>query len=217
MTHSAYSHKQNHSLAAVAENAGEILQNVAQHKIFLFLLAMAFTGMIVWPVLQHNLVDIKHFLIHFRYYCAHHTMEGRMIFVGLFLVTLFFALPLSTILMMLVGLTYGFTDAVTLVMASRMFVAIVVFLVARNTYPPRKLGEALPFLATFKRHPGFGLALMRFAPIPDSMVSYGMGTSKISLTRYALVSFAAMLPVTLALVWIGKSLGSITHFIQYIA
>lgn len=187
---------------------------------FLIMLTVLALGYTLWPLAEAHMGHVKQALIQFKSYCRANPWTSYTLYTGLLSAILLTGLPFASIVMLLAGVLYGFWEAAALVTICRLMAAFLSFIIVRHWLyetPPLRRREHLPyFLQLFERHPNIGLLLVRLAPLPDSMVNYTVAASPITHRNYLLVSLLGMIPVSIAIVWIGQELGSISRFIRYI-
>ena len=189
----------------------------AYMRIFLLTVLLLLSGYALWPLLHPYFHQIKLGLIAFKQFCRAYPALSYLIYGALFALILFLGLPIATALMLLAGITYEFWQATALVMACRMLVAVVAFILARRMIEPPKRYQQKPWLfRKFENHPRLGLLLMRLAPLPDSTVNFTMGASPIRTHSYVLLSFLGMIPLTVLCIWIGGELGSVTRLMRFL-
>lgn len=176
---------------------------------------------LAWPYLQPHWREIAAWLLQFKKYCRHHPYIGYSIYACVTCFILLFGLPISTALMLLAGVIFGFWEATTLVMACRFTVAMITFLLVRHAWlkedasEKRRKQEGIVVRAVGE-HPKWSVFLARLAPIPDSIVNYSMAAAPVRDHHYALMTLLGMIPVTLVCVGLGQYLGNISKLVDYL-
>lgn len=185
-------------------------------KPLIFALLLTALGYAMWPLLQSNLAAVKLVLLEFRHFCRVNPMASYAIFASVMAGTVLLGLPLATLLMLFAGLVYGFWEAAALVTLSRVAAAFIAFILARalieETDVPVRQKPYL--LRRFEQHPCLSLFIARLAPLPDSVVNYAIAASPIRHRDYIAVSLVGMVPVTLACVWLGEQMGTISRLLN---
>lgn len=184
-------------------------------------LFLAAAGYALWPLMLENIALIKSTLITIKKYCLSHGWQGYCIYSAILTLILFAGLPLATAAMLLAGVIYGFWEAVALVTLCRLSTAGLSFCVIRHMIatdrPVNKRGRKSPYIVQkFENNPNLGLLLARLSPLPDSVVNYTMPITPIPQTNYLLVSLIGMIPLTVACVWFGHHLGSVSRLVHWL-
>lgn len=184
-------------------------------------LLLAVAGYALWPLMLENMAPIKSALITTKKFCLSHTWQGYLIYTTILSVILFAGLPLATAAMLLAGVIYGFWEAVALVTICRLTTAALAFFVIRHMIatdrPVNKRKRQVPYIVRkLEKNPNLGLFLARLSPLPDSVVNYTMPITPIPQTNYLLVSLIGMIPLTLACVWFGHHLGSVSRLVHWL-
>lgn len=168
-------------------------------------------GYALWPALAPHWREIKSALAAFQRYSAEFPLASYSLFMAVLALVLLIGLPVASAIMLLAGLLYGFWEAALLITVCRTAVAVSAFFLARKMIdapPPPRNADV--------HHPCVALFLMRLAPIPDSVVNYGVAASYIRAREYFVVSLIGMIPFTLACVWLGSQMGNVNALLRFL-
>ncbi len=123
----------------------------------------------------------------------------------------------AAILTLAAGAVYGVVTGTLLVSLASTTAATAAFLLARGAFraPVERLAAQSAAFASLNRAIGREgariVALVRLSPaFPFTIVNYLFGLTPLRLLPYVLSSWVAMLPGTLAYVWVGSALGEAT-------
>ena len=100
-------------------------------RLILFTVVIMSAGYVIWPLIHPYMGNIKSWLIGFKQFCHENPLLGYTVYGTLLALILFLGLPFAMAIMLLAGITYDFWEATMLVTASRLLVAIAVFLLVR--------------------------------------------------------------------------------------
>ncbi|HQR46257.1 MAG TPA: VTT domain-containing protein [Thermoanaerobaculia bacterium] len=123
----------------------------------------------------------------------------------------------AALLTLAAGAVYGLAGGTLLVSAASTTAATLAFLLARGALAGRvrRMAEGNAAYESLARALGKDgvriVALVRLSPaFPFTVVNYLFGLTPVRLAPYVLASWAAMLPGTLAYVYLGTALGGVT-------
>jgi uncharacterized membrane protein YdjX (TVP38/TMEM64 family) len=194
-------------------NTATYTHTLAEHKTAVVATVLMALAIAMWPLANAHMDDIRATLVQMVRFCHKHHTQGYFLFGGIFLLVVLVGLPMSMILMMLAGMLYGVWEATALVTACRMAGAGIGFFAARkltaeNQPPATRMGKVIRH--KIRRQGAMYLFLLRILPfVPDSVVSYGMGTVSVKWHTYLWVSFLGMLPLSIACVALGHHIGNL--------
>ena len=181
--------------------------------LLLFVLFLAAGGGLIW--LSTLKAGVWIFLIDERSqwlsWALAEPVTARLVFVLVYVLYVLVGLPGSLILSMLGGFLFGFVHAVGLACVAATLGAVGLITLVRLFFRPwarRRLGARYDRLAQgFRRNDISYLLFMRLMPVfPVWVVNLVVAVMEMPLTRFAPVSFVAMMPATMAAALVGTGL-----------
>ena len=125
------------------------------------------------------------------------------------------SIPIATPMTLAAGAIFGFIPALILCSFASTLGASLAFLASRflffETIQSRYSEKLTTLNQGFEREGNYYLFFLRLAPIfPFFLINILMALTKISLSRYYVISQVGMLPATAAFVFAGTEIGNIT-------
>lgn len=184
-------------------------------KLFTMFSLVIFTVLFVWvtiylaPIIVENASKPEQF----QSYVKSHGLKGRLIFVGIQILQVVFALIPGEFVEILAGYSFGTLEGLLLCLIGVAIASTLIFLtikkagnrLARVILSSEKL-EKLKFLHNQKQLTIL-LFLLYFIPgTPKDIITYFAGLTKINLTKFLLISTIGRIPSILSSVYAGAEL-----------
>lgn len=181
----------------------------------IFLIGLA----VIWHFeLSHifSLKTIQHYSNTLQDYITNHPRDGKLIFVGIYIVVICLCLPVAALLDLVAGFLFGTWVGGTLVMGAALTGAVLVFLIAQTGFGKPLRAKAGPFYTRIanEMHQGAAgyLLFMRLVPVfPFPLVNIIPALLHVRLWTFIWTTAIGIAPMTFIYANLGETLGTINR------